>query len=75
MDDKRGPICGLPAKSNLTAESAERFVEAEKARRDKNDADREQQKARLNAFGDHCPKWRGEQSADQQAASYHGKGF
>jgi hypothetical protein len=29
MDDKREPICGLHAKSKLTAESGERFVEAE----------------------------------------------
>jgi hypothetical protein len=39
MHGKRGPICGLPAKSKLTGESGERFVEAEQARRDQDDTD------------------------------------
>jgi hypothetical protein len=39
MHGKHGPICRLPTKSKLTAESGERFVEAEEARRDQDDTD------------------------------------
>ena len=64
MHDKRAHICGLRCKCKLSAELGQRFVEAEQAGRDQDNADREEQYAWLNTFGDQGAEGGSQQSTD-----------